>query len=98
VKGAGLSTCGAKHYADPTDSSEKTTDQIANSLAIPSGDATTLQIFRAFRVFRGQKKRNLSGHFSVQPIFCNFQALKLYSAYRAHKPTRTEPEQKVPCP
>ncbi len=41
--------------SDPTDLSEKATDQITNSRAIPSGKATTPQIFRAFRAFRGQK-------------------------------------------
>ena len=44
--------------SDPTDLSEKATDQITNSRAIPSVEATTLQIFRvfrAFRAFRGQK-------------------------------------------
>jgi hypothetical protein len=41
--------------SDPTDPSEKTIDQITNSRAIPSGKATTLQIFRVFRAFRGQK-------------------------------------------
>jgi hypothetical protein len=33
----------------------KTTDQITNPRAIPSVEAATLQIFRAFRAFRGQK-------------------------------------------
>jgi hypothetical protein len=41
--------------SDPTDLSEKATDQITNSRAIPSVEATTLQIFRVFRAFRGQK-------------------------------------------
>mgnify|MGYP000906380596 CR=1 FL=1 len=38
--------------SDPTDQSEKPIDQITNSRAIPSVEAATLQIFRAFR---GQK-------------------------------------------
>ena len=41
--------------SDPTDLSEKATDQITNSRAIPSVKATTLQIFRVFCAFRGQK-------------------------------------------
>ncbi len=41
------------NIADPTDLSEKATDQITNSRAIPSVEAATLQIFCAFRAFRG---------------------------------------------
>jgi hypothetical protein len=41
--------------ADPTDRSEKPIGQITNSRAIPSVEAATLQIFRVFRAFRGQK-------------------------------------------
>ena len=40
---------------DPTNQSEKPIEQITNSRAIPSVEATTLQIFRVFRAFRGQK-------------------------------------------
>ena len=43
------------NIADPTDLSEKATDQITNSRAIPSVEAATIQIFRDFRAFRGQK-------------------------------------------
>jgi hypothetical protein len=41
--------------SDPTDLSEKATDQITNPRAISSVKAATLQIFRVFRAFRGQK-------------------------------------------
>jgi hypothetical protein len=41
------------NITDPTDLSEKATDQITNSRAIPSVEAATLQNFCAFRAFRG---------------------------------------------
>jgi len=40
---------------DPTDQSEKPIGQITNSRAISSIEAATLQIFRVFHAFRGQK-------------------------------------------
>ena len=43
------------NIADPTDPSEKPIGQITNSRAISSVEAAPLQIFRAFRAFRGQK-------------------------------------------
>jgi hypothetical protein len=43
------------NIADPSDPSEKPIGQITNSRAISSVEAATLQIFRAFRAFRGQK-------------------------------------------
>ena len=39
-----------------TDRSEKPTGQTANPRAISSVKAATLQIFRVFRAFRGQKR------------------------------------------